>query len=666
MPTPSIVIVPARLKAATLFSQLPLTGEADLSLVQASGNATRVNASGFIDVPRTNLCLQSENFSAGYWSKSNIAFTSGAATAPDNTTNAFFVYPTVSTNNAVIYNYEVVVSGTTYTTSAFVKASGKNWVFIRGVNDNQGVWFNLASGTLGTQQSSTTGSIQNYGNGWFRCAVTQTASSINGRVVILVVDGDSSTNVTASGTNGLLYWGAQLQIGNTATTYIPTTSSIRTLFAGVAQDGALSPNVPRLDYRNLVGAVDCPALLVEPSATNLAFHSEIWASGNNWTLDAVTRVTGSTSAFLAPDGSFSANAISPTSGNVFHGLYSNSPTQYTYISGTIYTQSAFFKAGGTNLPVSGSAGRYVQLTYTGGGQFTQNGYANFDLQLGTVAVVSGTSADTNRTARIENYGNGWYRCSFTATCNAAGNGIGVLPVLVNASGNTRAQSFSGTVTDTLYGWGAQLEVGSVATSYIPTTTASATRGADNYSVSGAVSGFIGLTSGAIYAEVDVRNWEASGRVVALSDGTSDGSIVIMENANRSFSLSVTSAGFSTVSITTASGLYNGLHRIAVAYKKDDYAVYLNGQLVGTNTTAGVPSVNRIFIGKIESSGTTNYFNDRIRAIAFYNTRPTNSELATLTQVDYTNLVWDTYTSRTSISTELPECLFVRHIELLNI
>ena len=193
----------------------------------------------------------------------------------------------------------------------------------------------------------------------------------------------------------------------------------------------------------------------------------------------------------------------------------------------------------------------------------------------------------------------------------------------------------------------------------------ATRGADNYSVSGAVSGFIGLSSGAIYAEVDVRNWEASGRVVALSDGTSDGSIVIMENANRSFSLVVNVAGSSEVNITTASGLYNGLHRIAIAYKKDDYAVYLNGQLAGTDTSAGVPSVNRIFVGKIESSGTTNYFNDRIRAIAFYNTRPTNSELATLTQVDYTNLVWDTYTSRTSLSTELPECLFVRHIELLN-
>jgi hypothetical protein len=245
----------------------------------------------------------------------------------------------------------------------------------------------------------------------------------------------------------------------------------RILGNGNIETGVLA-NIARINYPRTGVASGCAALLVEPAATNLAFHSEIWASGNNWTLDAVTRVTGSTSAFLAPDGTFTANALSPTSANVFHGLYSNSSTQNTYISGTIYTQSAFFKQG------TGVAGRYVQLTYTGGGQFTQNGYANFDLQLGTVAVVSGTSADTNRAARIENYGNGWYRCSFTATCNAAGNGIGVLPVLVNASGNTRAQSFAGVTGDILYGWGAQFETGSIATSYIPTTTAAVTRNAD--------------------------------------------------------------------------------------------------------------------------------------------------------------------------------------------
>jgi len=386
---------------------------------------------------------------------------------------------------------------------------------------------------------------------------------------------------------------------------------------------SVASGIPRLDYYTSGGVTGCPALLVEPAATNLAFHSETWASGNNWTLDAVTRVTGSTSAFLAPDGTFTANALSPTSANVFHGLYSNSSTQNTYISGTIYTQSAFFKQG------TGVAGRYVQLTYTGGGQFTQNGYANFDLQLGTVAVVSGTSADTNRTARIENYGNGWYRCSLTATCNAAGNGIGVLPVLVNASGNTRAQSFSGTVTDTLYGWGAQLETGSVATSYIPTTAGTGSRSADVVSVSGAVSGSIGQTAGTIYCEFEVTNNTANRRVIAISDGGATNRILLLTNNNTYFARIMSTD-------VTIGALSVGYHKIAIGYQQSgvsgDIFVSVDGGAVVSGTANSFPpSLTHCFLGKSESAvQDVFYINARIRAAALYTTRLTNAELATLT------------------------------------
>jgi hypothetical protein len=384
---------------------------------------------------------------------------------------------------------------------------------------------------------------------------------------------------------------------------------------------SVASGIPRLDYYTSGGVTGCPALLVEPAGTNLAFHSETWASGNNWTLDAVTRVTGSTSAFLAPDGTFTANALSPTSANVFHGLYSNSSTQNTYISGTIYTQSAFFKQG------TGVAGRYVQLTYTGGGQFTQNGYANFDLQLGTVAVVSGTSADTNRAARIENYGNGWYRCSFTATCNAAGSGIGVLPVLVNASGNTRAQSFAGVTGDILYGWGAQLETGSVATSYIPTTAGTGSRSADVVSVSGAVSGSIGQTEGVLYIECESNNGEDD---VFNINRSAANAITVYKNANNSYLGRIYHSSTSII-FTSASGV-TGTVKIAIAYKSGDSTMYLNGSRVGTlNTTAITFGAALNYLGVDKSSA---FFSgikpSRIRAVALYNTRLTDAELATLT------------------------------------
>jgi len=386
---------------------------------------------------------------------------------------------------------------------------------------------------------------------------------------------------------------------------------------------SVASGVPRLDYYTSGGTAGCPALLVEPSGTNLVVQSQNWlASG--WRSDATANVTtvSATTGTLDPLGTNTANAISPTSGSATH-LKVGSDGSASFTSGTIYTQSGFFKQG------TGNAGRYVQLTYQAT-RFTQEGYANFDLQLGTVAVVSGTTADSNRAASIENYGNGWYRCRLTATCNSTGTGNGFTGVLITASGDTRAPSFSGTITDVLYGWGAQTEIGSIATSYIPTTTASATRNADVITLSGAVSGCIGQTEGTIYAEVDVRNFINGSRIVCLSDGTSDNRIIIQEGANSTLQAIVTNATSGVVDISTASGRTAGIYKIAIGYKQDDFAVYVNGSQTGTDNTGGVPTCNQIFIGKIETTATTNQLNDRIRAAALYTTRLTDSELAALT------------------------------------
>jgi hypothetical protein len=198
------------------------------------------------------------------------------------------------------------------------------------------------------------------------------------------------------------------------------------------------------------------------------------------------------------------------------------------------------------------------------------------------------------------------------------------------SGVTRAGNFAGNGTDGVYLWGAQLEAGSVATSYIPTTAAAVTRNADDINLSGAVSGCIGQTEGTLYAEVDVRNFTNGNRIVCLSDGTSDNRIILQEGANSTLQAIVTNATSGVVDISTASGRTAGIYKIAIGYKQDDFAVYVNGSQTGTEDTGGVPACNQIFIGKIETTATTNQFNDRIRAAALYTTRLTDSELAALT------------------------------------
>jgi hypothetical protein len=271
----------------------------------------------------------------------------------------------------------------------------------------------------------------------------------------------------------------------------------------------------------------------------------------------------------------------------------------------------------------------VQLTFANA-RFTQFGYANFDLQLGTVTVVSGTSADSNRAASIENYGNGWYRCRLTATCNSAGSSAGIIPILITASGATRIPSFTGVTGDVLYGWGAQVETGSVATSYIPTTAAAVTRNADVINLSGAVSGCIGQTEGTIYAEVDIRNWGSGDRILGISDGTADNSVVLQKGTATN-TLRLISRFSNSLQVTIQSSAISGtIFKIAAAYALNDFVLYANGVEIGEDNSASVPACNQIFIGKIETTATTNQLNDRIRAAALYTTRLTDSELAALT------------------------------------
>jgi hypothetical protein len=390
---------------------------------------------------------------------------------------------------------------------------------------------------------------------------------------------------------------------------------------------SVASGIPRLDYFASGGTVGCPALLVEPAATNLAFNSQTWNSGNNWQLsEGSGRVTvaTATSGTLAPDGLSTANAISPTSGNLQHYFYSNSSSPVTYTSGTVFTVSAFFKKG------AGDSGRYIQLT-TANSRFVGNPYANFDLELGTTLTVSGSVADSNRISRIQNYGNGWYRCSLTATANNSSPiSNGTVVALLIADTNARlGAAFAGNTSDYIFGWGAQMETGSVATSYIPTTTASVTRNADNISVSGAVSGSIGQTEGTIYAEVALSRVNAN---TFLSLGSLNDRIQLFFDSSTGVYAIIRVGGVSadynaTIPAIPATG---GVYKIALAYKANDYCFAVNGVAYNPSTASrGVPAnMSAVYLGA--SVFSTAQLNDRIRAHALYPTRLTDAQLAALT------------------------------------
>ena len=385
-----------------------------------------------------------------------------------------------------------------------------------------------------------------------------------------------------------------------------TRNTTATRFNSAGLIESVASGIPRLDYYTSGGTAGCPALLVEPSGTNLALQSEAW-NVSPWA--ATSGGQGSTvsgNVTTSPDGTTNADKLIEAAVTGTHFCLQN----LTLTSGTTYTTSFFAKASETTL-----------------GRFRMSGsgaYWDIDFNLTAGTVTGGTNPF------IQNYGNGWYRIGGTFTANQASNNF--ILSLRDASGNT---SYTGNGTNGFFVWGAQLEAGSVATSYIPTTTAAVTRNADVISVSGAVSGSIGQTEGTMYAEVDVRNLGYNGviAIIQTNDWVAD-SIQIQKVLGNVWRFTIRVASAIILNID-AGAITAGIYKVALAYSTASSGTVLavNGSIISTQTASSIPACNSLVLGARNQTGTFSiHLNDRIRAAALYTTRLTNAELAALTSL----------------------------------
>jgi hypothetical protein len=153
-------------------------------------------------------------------------------------------------------------------------------------------------------------------------------------------------------------------------------------------------------------------------------------------------------ATTAPNGTVTADRVTDNTVNSYHGIIMTTSINAT--SGVTYTSSIYAKYNGRN----------IQLTYDTAA-FGAAQYANFDLQNGVLGSVVGG------TATITSAGDGWYRCSFSATATSTGTNNKIYPLLINSLSSTRAQSFIGDAVSGAFIWGIQMETGSTATTYQP-------------------------------------------------------------------------------------------------------------------------------------------------------------------------------------------------------
>ena len=224
----------------------------------ASGNPLGL----LIEEARTNVLAYSEEF--GNWTRQNVSISSNQTAAPDGTNTADKVEEQ-NTNNTFHFVTRSLLgsSAGVKTFSAYVKADERSFagltLRVNGGSDRLAVLFNLTSGTVSDtltagSPTQTSSSIQDVGNGWYRCSISAYHSA--GYVIALLSphdDGTSSTiNLDYAGIvgHGIYAWGAQAETGAFPTSYIPTSGSTVTRTADIA-----SLPVERFAYNQSKGSL---------------------------------------------------------------------------------------------------------------------------------------------------------------------------------------------------------------------------------------------------------------------------------------------------------------------------------------------------------------------------------------------------------------------------
>ena len=320
---------------------------------------------------------------------------------------------------------------------------------------------------------------------------------------------------------------------------------------GVYQLSTVGSNVPR--YCEHPATAGVGAYWAEPAVTNEALHSAD-ASNAAW---GITNASVDANSTTAPDGTACTTC----------DIVGDAGASQQYINQTVgsntNTISVFAKAGAYGYlairPVVGSAV-----------------WQNYNL---TTGALAGGLNNTPANATIEDYGNGWYRCSYYV----AGGTTTPAFYALDSDNVTNLQSTTGDGSAvSVYLWGMQAETGSTPSSYVPTTTAAATKAAD-------VLGYTSpSTAPSVAAAFTLPNGVNAQRTAARLDHTSSSDLLFIgtDATSQVANVQYSEAGILQADVNGTTDVIDGArHTVAGSCETDNIALYVDGASEGTPDTS---------------------------------------------------------------------------------
>ena len=353
---------------------------------------------------------------------------------------------------------------------------------------------------------------------------------------------------------------------------------------------------PRIDYTDTSDGV----LLLEKAATNLVTYSNDF-SNSSYVRNGTTATTG----FISPDGTLNAYKLLEDNSNAIHRIY-----QTATVTGSPNTTISIY------VKYLGRKNVLMRIADSTVGRW-------YDVENG---VLGGIYQGTPNDSSIESVGNGWYRISISHTVSNQSR----LELWISDTESTSA--YQGDTSKGVYIYGAQLEVGSFPTSYIPTQNSAVTRVAETANGAGNSEVF-NDSEGVLFADIAYLNPTTSPNSrIAISDGTALNRILIQNVSSTSNRLQfyVISNGVTSTDFFTDLSDITLFNKIVFKYKTNDFSVWINGFEVLTDTSGSTFSDGTLNELAFDGGDGTSDFYGKTKEIGYYNTILTDLELETLT------------------------------------